>query len=144
MGSQGTPVVATSGLGVAVLGLGRIGPAHVRAVSQTAGARLVAIADVDETKRTATVAELRYEGVTGVADYRDALARPDVEAVVIALPHWLHAQAAIDAANAHIAPARAGCAAGLIQGIEPAGEIVQRIVAEAERILRERPAQLVR
>jgi nitronate monooxygenase len=53
-------------------------------------------------------------------------------------------QEAIDASNAQVAPARAGCAAGLIQGIEPAGEIVQRIVAEAERILCERPAQLVR
>ena len=53
-------------------------------------------------------------------------------------------QAAIDSANAHVAPARAGCAAGLIEAIEPAGEIVQRIIAEAEQILRERPAQVVR
>ena len=85
-------------IGVAVLGLGRIGPAHARAVSEAAGARLVAIADVDEQKRTATLAE--HPGVDGVADYRDALARADVQAVLIALPHWLHAQAAIDAANA--------------------------------------------
>jgi predicted dehydrogenase len=85
-------------IGVAVLGLGRIGPAHARAVGEAAGARLVAIADVDEKKRAATLAE--HPGVDGVADYRDALARADVQAVLIALPHWLHAQAAIDAANA--------------------------------------------
>src|SRR5262245_37491259 len=85
-------------IGVAVLGLGRIGPAHARAVGEATGARLVAIADVDERKRTATLAE--HPGVVGVADYRDALARADVQAVLIALPHWLHAQAAIDAANA--------------------------------------------
>lgn len=85
-------------LNVAVLGLGRIGPAHARAVSQTSGARLVAIADIDEAKRATTVAE--YQGVEGVADYRDLLARDDIKAVVIALPHWLHAQAAIDAARA--------------------------------------------
>jgi predicted dehydrogenase len=85
-------------IGVAVLGLGRIGPAHARAVSQTAGARLVAIADVDDARRTATLAE--HPGAIGLKDYRDALARDDVQAVLIALPHWLHAQAAIDAATA--------------------------------------------
>ncbi len=85
-------------LGIAVLGLGRIGPAHARAVAQTDGARLVAIADVDEARRAAVLAE--HDGVAGMADYRDALARPDVDAVVIALPHWLHAQAAVDAAEA--------------------------------------------
>jgi phthalate 4,5-cis-dihydrodiol dehydrogenase len=85
-------------IGVAVLGLGRIGPAHARAVSQAEGARVVAIAELDEAKRTATLAE--HPGAIGVGDYRDALARPEVQAVLIALPHWLHAQAAIDAANA--------------------------------------------
>ena len=53
-------------------------------------------------------------------------------------------QTAIDAANARVAPARAGCAAGLVHAVEPAGEIVRRIVVEAERILRERPSQVVR
>ncbi|HYF64341.1 MAG TPA: nitronate monooxygenase [Herpetosiphonaceae bacterium] len=38
----------------------------------------------------------------------------------------------------------AGVAAGLIQSLEPAGDIVRRIVAEAEGILRERPAALLR
>jgi len=52
-------------------------------------------------------------------------------------------QTAIDAANARVAPARAGCVVGLIQAIEPAGEIVRRIVSDAERILRERPSQVV-
>ncbi|MCC6629942.1 MAG: Gfo/Idh/MocA family oxidoreductase [Chloroflexi bacterium] len=85
-------------IGVAVLGLGRIGPAHARAVSQTHGATLIAIADVDDARRNATLAE--HAGAIGLKDYRDALARDDVDAVLIALPHWLHAQAAIDAATA--------------------------------------------
>ena len=52
-------------------------------------------------------------------------------------------QKAIDTSNARVAPARAGCSVGLIDAIEPAGELVQRIVAEAAQILRERPAQLL-
>ena len=52
--------------------------------------------------------------------------------------------AAIDAADARIAPARAGSSAGLIHGLEPAGKIVARIVVDAERILRERPREIVR
>jgi phthalate 4,5-cis-dihydrodiol dehydrogenase len=85
-------------LHVAVLGLGRIGPSHARAVSETPGVRLVAIADVDEAKRQKVLAE--HPGAVGMSDYRDALALPEVQAVLIALPHWLHGQAGVDAANA--------------------------------------------
>jgi nitronate monooxygenase len=38
----------------------------------------------------------------------------------------------------------AGVAVGLIATLEPAGDIVRRIVAETERVLRERPAALLR
>ena len=47
------------------------------------------------------------------------------------------------AEDASIAPARAGNAAGLISGVEPAGDIVRRIVAEAEQVLRSRPHSLL-
>ncbi len=52
--------------------------------------------------------------------------------------------AATRASDARIAPIRAGNASGLIHAIEPAADILRRIVAEAERILRERPGQLLR
>jgi nitronate monooxygenase len=45
--------------------------------------------------------------------------------------------------DAELAAVRAGNAAGLIGAVEPAGDIVRRIVAEAEAILRRRPAQLL-
>jgi nitronate monooxygenase len=48
-------------------------------------------------------------------------------------------RSATDAADTSIAAVRAGSAAGLIHSIEPAGEIVRRLVAEAAAILRERP-----
>jgi nitronate monooxygenase len=51
---------------------------------------------------------------------------------------------ATQAGDARVAAARAGNAVGLIHAIEPAGEIVRRIVAETERLLRERPPQLLR
>jgi nitronate monooxygenase len=51
--------------------------------------------------------------------------------------------AATAAADPSGAPARAGTAAGLIQELTPAGRIVHALVAEAERILRERPAALL-
>ncbi len=38
----------------------------------------------------------------------------------------------------------AGVAVGLIRSLEPAGVIVQRLVAEAEQVLRQRSAVLVR
>jgi hypothetical protein len=38
----------------------------------------------------------------------------------------------------------AGVAVGLIHSLEPAGVIVQRVVAEAEALLRQRSALLVR
>jgi nitronate monooxygenase len=52
--------------------------------------------------------------------------------------------AAMQAGDARVAPVRAGPAAGLIHAIEPAGESLRRIVAEAETILRERPGRILR
>ena len=51
--------------------------------------------------------------------------------------------AAIRAGDARVAAVRAGTASGLIHAVEPAGDILRRIVAEAQAILRDRPARLV-
>lgn len=53
-------------------------------------------------------------------------------------------RAAQQAGDARVAAVRAGNAASLIDAVEPAGEIVRRIVAEAERVLRERLGRVVR
>jgi nitronate monooxygenase len=52
--------------------------------------------------------------------------------------------AAMKEGNPQIAAVRAGNAVGLIHGIESAGDILRQTVAEAERILRERPRQVLR
>ena len=85
-------------LGAAVLGLGRIGPTHARVVTASAGAELKAVADSDEAKLGALLDDM--PGVAGHGDYRDALARDDVDVAIICLPHWLHEDAAVAAAEA--------------------------------------------
>ncbi len=85
-------------LGAAVLGLGRIGPSHARIVASTPGVELKAVAEMSEEKLGKLLSDL--PGVAGYGDYRDVLKRDDIDVVVICLPHWLHEQAAVDAANA--------------------------------------------
>ena len=51
--------------------------------------------------------------------------------------------AATQAGDSKTAPIRAGTVAGLIYHLEPAGDIVRRIVAEAQEILESRPGRLL-
>jgi nitronate monooxygenase len=65
---------------------------------------------------------------------------------VVARREELRAQVviAMSEGNASIAAVRAGNAVGMIHEINPAAEIVREIVTEAERILRERPSQVLK
>jgi phthalate 4,5-cis-dihydrodiol dehydrogenase len=85
-------------LGAAVLGLGRIGPTHAKVVAASTGAELKVVAEGDEVKLGSLLDDL--PGVAGHGDYRDVLAGDDVDVVVICLPHWLHEEAAMAAAEA--------------------------------------------
>jgi predicted dehydrogenase len=84
-------------LGIGVLGAGAIARAHVRSYGKLDGCRLVAVAEVDEARGRAFAAEC---GATWHRDWRDVLARQDVHAVSVCLPHALHAAAVLDAAAA--------------------------------------------
>lgn len=53
-------------------------------------------------------------------------------------------EAAAERGDPTVVDISAGVAVGLIRSLEPAGDIVRRIVAEAERVLRERAAALLR
>lgn len=53
-------------------------------------------------------------------------------------------QAAVDAGDTSLARILAGNSAGLVHNIEPAGDIVRRLVAETEQILRSRPAAVLK
>ena len=83
----------------AAIGLGIRGQQDVRAALRTPGVELAAVADVYDG-RLALAKELWGSQVFTTRDYRETLARPDIDAVVIATPdHW-HRQIAIEAMNA--------------------------------------------
>ena len=85
-------------INVAILGLGRVGPSHAKTVQANPRVSLVALADADQVKLDRAAAD--YPRCATYRDYREVLARDDVQAVVICLPHWLHGQAAVDAIQA--------------------------------------------
>jgi predicted dehydrogenase len=85
-------------IGVAVLGTGRIGGSYIDVIKQVKGAKVLMVAEPREEQ----VAPLKnkHPEVSFVADYKEALASKDIDVIVGTLPHWLHKQAAIDAARA--------------------------------------------
>ena len=84
-------------LGVGIIGAGRVAGSHLRAVRETEGTILSGIADVDQSRVDRVVGET---GCFGCVDYRELLERDDVQIVMIGLPHWLHEEVAIAAAEA--------------------------------------------
>ena len=81
-----------------VIGAGRAGAIHARNLAERiASAELVALCDRDATGLHRLGEEL---GVPArLADFREAVARPDVDAVVIATPTFLHCEIAVAAAK---------------------------------------------
>lgn len=88
-----------------------MGSGHLRRLAYDSGFQLLAVCDVDATRREEgrkTVEEIyasqtasgTYRGCQAYNDYREILARADIDAVVIVTPdHW-HALQSIDAAKA--------------------------------------------
>jgi predicted dehydrogenase len=84
---------------LALIGAGGQGQSDTRWAVQVPGVKLVAVADCYDG-RLAHSRELWGNNLFTTRDYREILARPDVDAVLIATPdHW-HKTAAIDAMRA--------------------------------------------
>ena len=81
-----------------VIGCGVIGPLHAHALSEIPKARLAGVCDIERPLAEAVAA--KHGGPFVTTDYRALLARPDIDAVCLCTPHYLHAEMAIAAARA--------------------------------------------
>lgn len=97
--AQAKRTSANDRIQVACIGFGIMGQGDVRTAASLPGVEIVAVADVYDGRLT--LARERYgDQVFTSRDYREVLARPNVDAVIVATPdHW-HARIASDAMQA--------------------------------------------
>lgn len=83
---------------VAVFGAGAIGLDHLGSFKQHPAVKLAAIADTS-VERARDAAEM-YNVPVVTSNYREIIARDDIDVISIALPNYLHATVALDALRA--------------------------------------------
>jgi predicted dehydrogenase len=114
----------------ACIGFGIMGQGDVATAVTVPGTKLVAVADIYQGRLD--LAKERYgKDIFTTRDYRELLARPDIDAVIVATPdHW-HQQQAIDAMKAG---KDVYCQKPMVQKVEE-GAAVIKAEGETKRIL---------
>src|SRR5664279_2180301 len=117
-------MMANDKLRIALLGAGGMGQGDVKDAAKVEGVEIAAAADIydsrlDKMKET-------YPGIVTTRDYREILARPDIDAVIIATPDHLHAQITLDALAAG---KDVYCEKPMVQKIEDG----KRVIAAAKK-----------
>ena len=99
LAAQGQSKSANDKVQIALIGAGGMGTGDALSSLAQSGVEMVAVSDVYEG-RLIRAKERWGNQVFTTRDYREVLARPDIDAVIIGTPdHW-HAQISIDAMNA--------------------------------------------
>ena len=82
---------------VGIIGIGNMGSAHLHSVTagNIPGMRVTAVCDINPEKLKA--AKTEYPDIAAFGDYTELLKSSDTNAVIIAVPHPLHAKIAIEA-----------------------------------------------
>jgi hypothetical protein len=106
------PAVPPCGrVGVGLIGRGLMGSGHLKVLLGRSDTQVIAICDADRSRRDegcriadeaygAARSSGTYRGCASINDYRELLARPDIDAVVIVTPdHW-HSLISIEAVRA--------------------------------------------
>src|SRR3954451_20066379 len=84
---------------IATIGFGGMGMGDTKYALTVPGVELAAVCDIYDGRRT-RAKEVYGDQIFTTRDYREVLARKDVDAVIIATPdHW-HSRITIDALNA--------------------------------------------
>lgn len=96
-------VAPSNRITVGVIGVGKMGMFHVDRFTENKDTQVVAICDINKSRRESAVKVAQQRGTpdaTGTADHRQLLDRKDIQAVLIATPdHW-HTAIAIEAVKA--------------------------------------------
>ena len=82
---------------VGIIGIGNMGSAHLHSVTagNIPGMRATAVCDINPEKLK--TAKMKYPDIAAFGDYTELLKSSDTDAVIIAVPHPLHAKIAIEA-----------------------------------------------
>lgn len=88
-----------NGIKVGIIGIGNIGSAHLNCIynGKIVGMNVKAVCDIDEIKLK-NVAN-NYSDVKTFSDYKELITVADIDTVIVAVPHPLHADIAIFALN---------------------------------------------